>query len=684
MKRAYQATVIALSGFATYAGFVSSSGQQIPEPTVTADSTVPARPIQPKASDSLPAFDIGQPFDARHELDRALAAKDANEKIGRFMAIGFHAAQTDPEQNLERLSPEIWDAANYDLRGTFYAEWMRLDPNTFLRNAETTFAKLDRENSLGLFPSYHLAYLEPLALLDLIPKIQNEDFLKQVCDLLVDTLVELDPELLWQRYEGISNLQSIIDSASHRNLFALALEFWKRSEWQEVDFDHEVFEYIARENLHDYASRLQGFRKTLYATAFGVVDPTGAAKWVRTQPTLEEFEYMFDSSQAAFFKELLDLYDFNTWTDAPLWIREAINADDEVSLYPNVFRAIASNPDALQSSSLKTALRDYIPQIENQDAIKRFYLALPSDHPALDIVEKFMLMVGDAYSSTIIARTSREAPTPARLLKTLQLGNVLTWPNSYVETAAATIASLSDEELLWSLNPSSLLAAHQISPDRIQNLIDNADPLWLETTLNSARFVGSVNIDQLAALPALTRDLPPENGEHIFNEARKAVFNQVHLDPDKTRYVSLAKDSQEASSIVNSIGLETFEKDQDLKTAIDAHPLREDFYLALASKDPEALHSDPNIQAAAERLQRTRDMLRNSPESIVSTIQTLPDSDQFATAKAVMFAENRYNPITTEIVELEIWTDSQKRELYNLSYRNLTNYSLQNMELLLP
>ncbi len=683
MSTARNILLVGASATATVLGYWISPSQETPAPLLAKEDIAPPSIETTPTTDhyTIPSFDFEDPFDARKELNLALSLESGAERYGRLIAIGTQAARENPEQNLALLSPEIWDYPNYDLRGAFHAEWMRSDPETFLAFAEKKYEALIQSNQTELFPSYHLAYMEPMGLLDLLPKIQGQSLKNRICSDLLATLVELDPALLWQHRQEIATAEAIVDEATRKGLYDLALQFWERSEWQEMRFDSELYVYMAKNQPMEYIAHLQGYPKTCFATYYAQERPADAALWVRQQDTLEDFEYSFNTEHAAFFAKLFSTEDFSKWVDAPAWISEGIEADHNAQNTNAIFSAIKASPEACHLMQLKESFAGYLSEIENIEQIKDLYLALDNDHPILPTLEQFMLHSANDFSDAIVARTTREPPTPTRLMQVLGLGNLDSWPAAYFSAARDTLNSLSDDELTWSLSPSMLISLNEIAPERIQTIISTADPTWLSNTLNSASFTMAATLSNLDQITELVQDLPPEDAQRIIESARATVLGQSYLDENKLGYLKLAHTHSEILTVANSISIDSYESSPDLQTAIENSPDREDIYLSIANNAILMANteiSDPNIKRALDRIETGRELSKQNRTELVSTIQSLPSSERLATAKAILMATNQSpaNNAPDTIVNLPFWSPAEREQLETLSFRYLVNYDL--------
>ncbi len=675
--------LIGATAATTVLGYWISIPQEVPPRLLEKKEATPSSIETTPTTDhyTIPSFDFEDPFDPRKELSLALSLESGAERYGRLIAIGTQAARENPEQNLAILSPEIWDYPNYDLRGAFHAEWMRSDPDTFLAFAEKKHEELVQSNQTQLFPSYHLAYMEPMVLLDLLPKIQSQKLKSQICGDLLGTLVELDPSLLWEHRQEIASAEAIVGEATRKGLYDLALQFWERSEWQEMRFNNDLFAYMAKNQLMDYAAHLQAYSKTRFATYYAQEHPAAAALWVRQQDKIEDFEYSFDTEHAAFFAKLFNTEGFSKWANAPAWISEGIEADHTSQNTNAIFSAIKASPQACHLTQLKESFASYLAQIENIEQIKSLYLALDNDHPILPTLEQFMLHSGTDFSDAIVARTTREPPTPTRLMQVLQLGNLDSWPDAYFSAARDTINALSDDELIWSLSPSMLISLNEIAPERIQTIISIADPTWLSNTLNSASFTMAATLSNLEQIAGLVQDLPSEDAQRIIESARATVLGQSYLDENKLGYLKLAHTHSEALTVANSISIDSYESSPELKSAIEEHPDREDIYLSIANNSILGANietSDPNIKQALDRIETGRELSKQNHTEIVSTIQSLPSSERFITAKAILMVTNQFptNNAPDTIVNLPFWSAAEREQLETLSFRYLVNYKL--------
>lgn len=682
MSRILNTSIIAASALSLVLGFwISNSIEEGKE--YTANSELPLPPTlssEDKSEYSVPRFAFSDPFDPRKELDYALSLEDTTERYGRLFAIGFQSAQESPEQNLAVLAPEIWDYPNYDLRGAFYSEWMRSYPESFLSHAEEKYAELAHSHKTKLFPTYHLSYMEPHALLELLPKITNTKLKNRARSELLATLVELDPSLLWERRDEIGSSQAIISEASNKGLYELALEFWELSGWEEIFFNDDQYTYMAKNHLTGYASHLVGYQKTMFASAYARENPAEAAKWVRAQERLVEIEYEFDPEHAAFFKHLFALENFPGWADASAWICESISADDPCENRHSIFSVIEAAPEACHFTRLKDEFFDYLDLLEDKKPIKKLYLAIENDHPILETLEQYMLQFSEEFSDAIVARTTREAPTPERLMQVLEMGNLDAWPDAYFVAARDTLNSLGDQDLIWSLSPSMLLSAQEIAPERIQNMLSTADPTWLSNTLNSSEFHANATIKQLEVIPELLGDLPEEDAQNILNTARSSVLRNAYLSKDKIPYLQIAQNQKEVLLVAGGIDIDSFLQDQTLKKEIAKNPYSDDIYLTIANnyqfthKDAD----DPNLQQALDRIEVGRELSHKSESVIVSTIQSLPSNERFLAAKAVLMSN--YNDSTTKhsekIAELPFWSESEVEQLKSLSFTQMVNFNI--------
>lgn len=652
-----------------------------PTPAEPTSAEIPAEPVAPPNPRDLPipSFTFAQPFDARAELDHALATELDSERLGRLMAIGYHAAQGNPLENLESLSPELWDYANYDLRGAFLAEWMRSSPETFLPWAETKYPELQKSRQTRLFSSFHLAYLEPHALLQLLPQVENQKLKNDLRYALLGTLIEVDPTLLWQNREIIATHTEIINEAASKGLAELALQIWEWTDYEAIDFDHTLYAYMGENERLDLAAHLQDYRKTNFLAAYAKAHPAAAANWIQTQPAFPDIEHEFSPDHTAFFQKLLTHPDFAKLPDAPLWFCEAINSDMEGHLHSSLFACLSRNPDTLNTYQVQEYFRQSLYSVPQPDELKRFYLSLENGHPILPVIESVMLNEKEIYAEALASRAVRETPTPDRILQVLQYGNVEKWPDTYRQAALNTLESLDDEQLLWSLSPEMVLAATQIDPQRLTRLLAQADPDWLETTLNNPSFFNNATIQTLDLLPSLLANMPSEKAEYLQDQARQNAFFHAYQSDDKVPYVTIAAKSNEALLVGNSIQLQDFKSNPSLRDAINQHPLRDDFYLSLASDSDETEFTDPNLQRAALRLQQGRALFQQEGPAIAATFAALPDSEKLAVAKAALIVDqfNGPNPAANQILELPIWSDAERKDLYQIGFKSFINSNLE-------
>lgn len=649
-------------------------------PTPAPEQPAFAPTAQTDAPYTVPSYYFQDPFSPREELNATLSLPNSVARYGRMIAIGYHAARENQLENLAKLSPEIWDYSNYDLRGAFHSEWMRASPNTFLPYAEAKYQELAEAKQETLFPSYHLSYMEPLALLDILPKIQHQQLKAQLCNNLLGTLIELDPSMLWEHKELIASNQAIIDEASSKTLYDLALQFWELSGWESITFDSELHAYLAQNQLLDYAAKLTGYEKTRFATEYALAHPADAAQWVREQSELLEFEYEFQAEHASFFRKLFATEKFSDWEYAAKWLCEGISADTDAENQSALFSTLKDSPQLCHLSSLQEEFSAYLFLVANPDAIKNLYLEIANDHPLLSLLEQFMLKAPADYSDAIVARTTRETPTPDRLMQVLEMGNLDAWPDAYYQAAKETLLSLSDEDLLWSLSPGMLLSAQQIATERIQNILSMADPSWLTNSLHHYEFASNASIQNLSSLPHLLQDLPQEEADSIMATARNHALRKSVFDPNKLAYLQFAQTQNETLIVAQSIELESYQKDPALKKAISENPHRDDIYLAIASNHlvSQTDTNDPNITQAFQRIETGRKLSRKPASEIVSTIQSLPSSERFITAKAVLMAQNQETggSRSTPLIDLPIWSDTEREQLQVLGFTHLINYSI--------
>lgn len=644
----------------------------------------PPNPASLEADDSNsnytpPSFAFSTPFNAREELRKTLSLTDLTERYGRLIAIGYHAAQSEPEKNLAELSPEIWQYANYDLRGAFQAEWMRNAPLDYLAWANLNYKELEQNGTLTLFPAYHLAYMEPKALLELLPRFESLSLKGRLKRELLSTLVELDPALLWERRDEIADSTAIIGEAAQKGHYRLALQFWESSGWEDHFVNDELLTYIAQEQLLQAAAQLEGYQRTRFAVAYASKHPIEAALWVRAQASLPEVDYNFDSEHRSFFSQLFALDTFSSWEDAPTWIREAINADQDSENATTIFSTIKSNPEACKNTRLKEAFRDYLAMGDDIENVKSLYLSIENEHPILEILESYMLQSDSDFSDAIVQRTLRESPTPSRVMQVLELGNLETWPPEYLSAALSTLDSLSDDQLLWNLSPSMILSAQEIAPDRIRNIMATADPLWINATLKNFGFIKNVSLSQFQSIATLVQDLPAEDAQAILGSARASLFQKALFDENKTDYLALAQSSNEAMQVAIGIDSDTYQSDPGLRAAIGKSQFKEDIYLSIASSSEETEHPDPNFAKAYETIRQARNLMQQGESSIVSSIQTLPENERFPIAKAALLTADPLarNSNVRKIIDLTIWDEEQRRQLQSLSYKHYVNESLE-------
>lgn len=633
---------------------------------------------QAKTEYTPAAFTFTQPFDARAELNKTLQLTDLTERYGRLIAIGYRAAQSDPKKNLAALSPEIWQYANYDLRGAFQAEWMRNAPLQYLSWAKLNFEELEQKGELNLFPAYHLAYMEPRALLELLPLIENPSLKSRLKRELLSTLVELDPALLWERREEVADATAIINEAAQKGHYRLALQFWISSEWENHHLDPGLLTYIAQEQLLEAAGKLEDYQRTRFAAAYAIAHPSEAALWVRAQPHFSEIEYSFDEDHQQFFSKLFALESFSSWADAPLWIREGINSDHDIENTTTLFSAIKSNPVACKNSRLKNSFHDYLFQVDDLDSIKTLYLGLENKHPILEVLESYMLQSESNFNDAIVKRTIRESPNPSRLMQVLELGNLDTWPEEYLSAARSTLNSLSDEQLLWNLSPSMILSAQEISPDRIRKIMATADPLWINSTLKNFGFIKNVSLSQLGSISTLVQDLPAEDAQTILASARASLFQKAVFDENKAGYLHLAQSSSEAIQVAIGIDAEAYQSDASLRAAIEQSQFKDDIYLSIASSSEETESTDPSFANAYETIRQAKALMNQGQKTVVSSIQSLPEAERFLIAKAALLTDDPYasNNSIRQIVDLPIWDEEQRRQLQSLSFKHYVNESL--------
>ncbi|EDY83974.1 hypothetical protein VDG1235_3601 [Verrucomicrobiia bacterium DG1235] len=680
MKPLKATTLVACCSFAGSVGYFASTQTRIEENSeligVTKDSIQAVSFHEETANNTY--FTFENPFSPRRELNRALGAENAAERYGRFLAIGYHSAQEHPLQNLESLSPEIWNYENYDLRGAFFSEWMRKDPEEFLPWAEAKYLALAKDKKLELFPTYHLAYLEPIALLELLPKIKVESFADTVRNDLLGTLLEKDAALLWKRRNEIASLNRIIEKASDRGLLPLALQFWRWSEWEDLSLPDRLYEYMAKHSLLNDAIHLVGYQRTLFAVHYAAFSPAAAANWVRAQPTLYDFIYEFDNRHTAYFRALLASQNFHEWSDASAWIREAISSDEDTLLAESVFAAIQLLPDSAVNIALIEDLNDYLYEIDNDSAIEKFYLSLDSNHPVLAEVEAYLLSNQERFGQVLTKRATRELPTPDRLLKAFALGNIDNWPDSYFESAKASFAQMSDDELLWSLAPNMLLTAAQFDSERIQNLVANADPVWIQTTLSNSGFLNNVSLESLELVSEMISTLPADQARSINENAKSVVIQTASIDSDHQKYIKIASRSEDINLIANSISLEDYQNNPELQAAIKAHPRKEEFYQGIVSSNNAKTYQDPDFQNAFKQLEKGRALLELPADDIVSNLQSLPKTERLDLAKATVIVSNDLDQHSDlmKLFELPIWSDDDKKELYDLGFKNYLNFNL--------
>ncbi len=636
--------------------------------------------IEPIDNYTLPSYQFSEPFNAREALDFALSIEDATERYGRMIAIGCLAAQQNPEENLALLSPEIWEYANYDLRGAFHSEWMRSNPETFLPYAEAKYQELQASGQLLLFPSYHLSYMEPIALLELLPRIQNPQLKSTICNDLLGTLVELAPSLLWKNRDQIASIEQIIDEATRKSLYDLALQFWELSEWKQMPFSQALYTYMAENQLLDQASRLAGYPKTRFAIEYATQHSAAAAQWVREQGAFSEIAYTFGEEHARFFASLFATEGFSSWEHAPTWICEGVSADGSGDNRSAIFSAVQACPESCHLTRIKNDFFDYLSTVNDHDAIKQLYLSVENDHPILSVLERYMLQSGQDFSDALVARTTRQSPTPERLMRVLEMGNLNTWPDAYFAAARDTLNSLSDDELLWSLSPSMILSAQEITPQRIQNLLSNADPTWLYNTLNSYEFISNTSIENLPQLPNLLRDLPEEKSRSIIESARSAALRKSLFAQNKSDYLKIAKTQNEVLIVASGIPLDTYLSDNELKKTIEENPHRDDIYLTIANNAQFSgiETEDPQISQALNRIKTGQELSQKGSSVIVSTIQSLPTSERFLTAKAVLMASNHRSSESSseKLINLPIWSPAEREQLQILDFTRLVNHNI--------
>lgn len=637
---------------------------------------------KPDRNYDVPRFTFSEPFDLKKELRYALALEDPTERYGRLFAIGYQSAQNNPEKNLEILSPEIWDYHNYDLRGTFHSEWMRLNPDSFLAYAEEKYTELTESHLTKLFPVYHLSYMEPLALLELLPRFTNTNLKNRARNDILGTLIEVNPTLLWENRTEIASTQEIVREASNKGLYPLALEFWQLSGWEDLYFTDELHSHMAKNELLDFATHLSGYQKTQFAIAYSLENPSAAAKWVRSQAPLVDIDYEFTPKHAAFFRHLFATERFSDWPDAAAWLCESISADQPANNNASIFSAIKKSPKACHQARMAEELAQYLGRIENRNSIKKLYLSIENDHPILNVLEQFMLKESDKFTDAIVARTTREAPTPERLMKVLEMGNLDSWPEQYFAAARDTIDSLSESDLQWGLSPSMILSAQEVSPDRIQNLLASADSNWLSNTLNSSEFYANATIKHLDVIPELLRDLPTSDAQAIIESARSSILRNSLHENDKAKYLRVAQNQKEALLVAKGINVESYLQDDQLRNEIAQNPHKQDIYLAIANNSQFSHEDakDPNLKQALERIESGRELSRKDTSTIISAIQSLPSSERFLTAKAMLMANEKSHGAdhSESLFNLPFWSESEVEQLKSLNFTHLINLNIDN------
>lgn len=674
---------LALTFLAALAGhFLASLQDQHAENAIgyTTDAPNPPTPFEEKNTIALPlAFPFADPFNPRHELNRAAAAKDRNEQLSRYIAIGHRAAQSKQTQRIEDLSPEFWEYQHYDLRGAFQAEWLRKDPQAYLQWAEPTFERLKTQNKLELFPSYHLAYFEPYKTLDLLAAAKNESLKSALKSSLLSTLIELDPETLWRKREQIASADAIISEAENKGLLPLVMDFWGRTEWAERSFRTDFLKHLASSKRTDLAAYLNPRNKKQFLSFLALEYPDFAASWPTVQslsPNL--YSNDFTPAHSAFFIQLTDSPDFQTWSSARSWLRLIAKIDHKGQLAPIFLKAIASYPDLSHSSSLRYSFTEYIARLQDSEPIETLYLSLENDHPMLASLEAFMIRSETDFENALIKRATREKPTPERLIKTLAYGNLETWPQTYLDSARDTLDLLSDEELMWSLSPNMLLSALELDQDRVQTLLNNADPAWLANSLNNRRFAGSVTMESISKLPEILQDLPEERRKSITETAHFNVITQAYLAEDKIPYLKLTRNTKEALIVSSQIHITEYRENKTLREEIQNHPNKNAILLGIVSDSFETQIPEPELAEAAKRIKTSAQLFHGGRDTVVSKIQTLPAAERFELVKTALIVSDSHHISTNtqKVLDLPFWSDEQKRELQDLNQRNIINDSL--------
>lgn len=648
----------------------SPSAQERGETTPTATASNPISETEQVA----PAESVFNPLAANDLRTKLNDARAINNRVARFAALarlGYLAAHQDPANAVKNLSPDFWDKDNYDLRGCLFAEWMRIDGPAAADYLEEVYRDFSDTERRELFPAYHLAYLEPQALLETLPAFTDEHLTIWLKNELVKTLVECDPDLLWLNRDSLATTPQILNACLLQSQYDQAIHFWQRSGWIEYSFPTDALRYFANQQRADIAAHLNPENRTEFAIHYAELHPQEAALWVRNAAPLQGIEYRFESLHRDFFRSLFALNDLADWPQTALWLEESIKADHAYEWSPFIFQAIARNPQISTSASFRDNLLSYLVNIQNPDTIKSFYSSLAEDHPLLWTVESYLLENLEVYGDAIIARSTNEPLTPQRLFEVIEYGNLDSWPDRYFNNARNTLAHLNDSELFWKLSPDNLLSLAKLDPDRIQNLVTNADPQWILSTLENQRLSANIDLDQLAYLDSLIAILPASQQEQITRTARKNILNRMKAADDKTPYISFAQSSGDAITIANAIDPKIIAHDETLQQSIANHPRKRDFYLSLASSDTELSIDDPEFTAVRSQIARARDLLAKPQDFIASTLQTLQPAERMELLKTMRVNERTgYEPtITNAILELPFWSDADREELYEITPR---------------
>lgn len=652
---------------ASAVGFAVSLLAPFPTPEADSASSAPdkgdARVAPPEPN--LPAFPFDSPFDARAAFEKSLDEAHPARRIGMWMAIGYHAAQNDPQTNIAALEPEFWQAPYYDLRGALLAEWMRLDPESFLAWAEPKFETMHRAGQAASFPVYHLAYLEPERLLQLVSKIAYDPLAEFAKGNLLHTLVEKDPDLLWERRDAIAPLKDLIAVASGKGLHALALDFWERSGWVVDTLPHSLVEHLGQAKRTDLARHLGLDSRNAFAAAFAAAHPSDAARWVRRSAALQRFEHEFDAEHLPFFRSLLRQADFAEWSDAPLWLAEATLVDQEQALAPRLLSTLERNPILLTNGRLRDQLREYLLRAEDGQTLKSAYLSLDAAHPLTKALEGVMLLQQDRYGDALALRAARDRPTPERLLQAMSAANHEDWPEAFAEAARKTLAQLSNHELQWQLSPDQLLAAHQLDPERVQDLLADADPQWISSTLASPRFLSKLRPQTLDTIDPLLRHLPSEEAQRIRENARQQALRNIDWNADKAPYLEIAQAPNEAALLSYAFTDSELSHDDSLRQAIAEHPHSEAIYLAIAQRPGSEALDSPELQQARATLERARQMLYQPQAQIVATLQQLDPPERLQLMKAAQLTALRFNAVevTEPLIDQPLWTEAERDQL---------------------